>query len=278
MSSVKQKSSPKAKAASRRQRTGGPRPRKQRRHIPQASAQTLSLFRAEGPVALQSPIPQTSSWRLIVPSIRLWYANYNTSIVLFVLPMMVMLLGSLISSDGRSDTRTLLGLGVSLGGFLWNMINVPTSYYLQVQAINGRTPGVRQTYRNGLRLIPRLAGLGALVTALTIGGLLLLIVPGIIIIRRYLLSPYYMIDENLGIREAMRRSAEDSKPVSMYIWGVFALYIFVYIFLLYLFTAISPTLFSVAAASLLSNLYAFAPALRYKEVGQRKTAVQPVEV
>jgi uncharacterized membrane protein len=62
--------------------------------------------------------------------------------------------------------------------------------------------------------------LGMLVSLCVVGGLILLIVPGFIMLRRYLLSGYYLVDQNLSIREAMRRSAASSKPAAGYIWGI----------------------------------------------------------
>lgn len=271
------KSKSKLSNTSKRQRAQHALPRKSRR-IPAASAETRTLFTQEGPAAPPPPIPQTGSWRLFQPSIRLWFDNYNTSLVLYILPLMTLLLGSIVGGTGKDFTlRTLIGLILAVIGAAWSLVNVPASYHLQLRAIRGERPGAKECYRHGFGVSLRLIGLGALVTALIIAGLLVFIVPGLILMRRYLMAPYYLIDQNLGIREAMQRSAADSSPVSWYIWGVYAVYIFTYLFCLYVFSAIAASMYSVALASFISNLYVFAPALRYGEIALRQKAIQPQE-
>ncbi len=220
------------------------------------------------------PIRQTGSWALVNPSVTLWFRNYNTCIVVLILPTLLILLGSLLAPDlTKINNKTLSGVLIATIGFGWLLLNVPVSYYLQLKAIHGERPGVRECYSRGLSYIFRLIGLGAMMTLFVTAGLLLFIIPGIILIRRYILAPFYLMDQDLGIREAMRRSAVDSKPVSMYIWGVLGVSIAIILGSTTLFTQIFPPLGSIIGA-FVTSLYVFAPALRYKEVALRENAIE----
>lgn len=264
---------------SKRQRSQQGEPRKAKAAA-KAPAVTKSKSAPASFVAGQlepMPIKQTGSWQLVAPSVRLWFQNYNTCIVILLLPSLLVLLGALLAPDlAKVNSKTLLGVILMTVALLWQLLNVPVVYYLQTRVIRGDRPGVWESYRQGLRYIFRLAGLFALVTLLVFGGILLLVVPGIIVIRRYLMAPFYMIDQDLGIRESMRRSAADSKPVSPYIWGVYGVYFAIIFMNIILFSRIFPPFGSVIGA-FISSLFVFGPALRYKEIALRQPAVEPEE-
>lgn len=219
------------------------------------------------------PIKQTGSWRFFPVSTRLWIQNYDVAIALLMLPVLVLVLGSVLANDLQNiSNKTLAGvLLLALGG-IWMVLNIPAGYYFQLQAVQGNRPRVKECYRQSWRFVPRLIGLIGLVSVLTFGGLLLLIFPGIIVIRRYILSPFYLLDQDLGIREAMARSAADSKPVALYIWGIYAAYITVNIFCILLFSPIFPPYGSIIGA-FVTSLFVFGPALRYREVGLRQSVL-----
>jgi hypothetical protein len=90
-------------------------------------------------------------------------------------------------------------------------------------------------------------------------GLLLFIIPGLIMLRRYFLAPYVLLDKNVSVKEAMDRSAEMSKPYSVYIWGIVGV-----MFLIGLLNAIPGVGWLIAF--ILGMFYSAAPALRYQEL------------
>ena len=94
-----------------------------------------------------------------------------------------------------------------------------------------------------------------------------MIVPGLFILKRYYLAAYYLIDEDLDITEAMRRSAADSKRYSSAVWGILGAQ------LLFAACLIIPILGFIAALVLLA-MYANAPAIRYLEF---KASRQPAD-
>jgi hypothetical protein len=113
----------------------------------------------------------------------------------------------------------------------------------------------RVTKKFGWRLI----GL-YIVTAVYISvGFVLLIVPGLIMIRRYFLAPFIMLDKGTSIQKSMVLSAAMSKPYSGSIWGIIGV--------TFLISAMSIIPFIGWLLSfLLGMFYGVAPALRYQEL------------
>lgn len=56
-------------------------------------------------------------------------------------------------------------------------------------------------------------------------GFLLLIVPGILILPRLVLAPYYLIDRNLSIGDALSTAWHESKGITGPVWGIIGVYI-----------------------------------------------------
>lgn len=103
-------------------------------------------------------------------------------------------------------------------------------------------------------------GLYLLVGLITLAGFILLIVPGIIMLRRYFLAPYVMLDGgNMGIREAMEKSAAMTTGYSGSIYRIVGL------MLLFAMFGIIPLLGWIAAF-FLQFFYSAAPAIRYQEL------------
>jgi hypothetical protein len=107
----------------------------------------------------------------------------------------------------------------------------------------------------------RMLGLYLVMFAVILVGFILLVIPGLIMIRRYLLAPYVMLDERVGIREALDKSAELSKLNTGSVWGVIGV-----LFLIGLLNII-PLVGGLLAFGL-GALYSVAPALRYQQLKQ----------
>jgi hypothetical protein len=105
----------------------------------------------------------------------------------------------------------------------------------------------------------RLLGLYIVMIVLVFVGFLLLIVPGVIMLRRYFLAPYVMIEKNTGIRESLDRSAELSQINTGSIYGILGV-----MFLISL-VGILPFIGGLASFAL-GALYSIAPALRYQQL------------
>jgi hypothetical protein len=128
-----------------------------------------------------------------------------------------------------------------------------------LEATENKTLDFQELWQRVKKLGWRLIGLDLLVALYVLVGLILLVVPGIIMLRRYFLAPYVMIDKNCGIKEAMERSAAISKPYSGSIWGI------VGVMLLIGLVGVVPLVGSLASL-ILALLYTVAPALRYQQL------------
>ena len=230
----------------------------------------------------QEAAQPVSSYDLFKPSSALVQAHLNNFALLYLVPF-VLDLGSTANSSrvqaGRKFTLfnagafsvssltgtwgALIAGGVVLLGLIF-MINVVLQIY-QLRLAQGKKPEMRAVWVEATSLWPRLLGLFIVLTFVITAGLLFLLVPGLIFMRRYFLAPYVMIDQNTTIRESMRRSAELSKPYKRSIWGLLGIML----------ACNAPSLVPVVGwigSFVLSMLYSVAPALRYEEF--KKLAAQ----
>jgi uncharacterized membrane protein len=100
-------------------------------------------------------------------------------------------------------------------------------YYTKLASASGVKLRYWPSVRRSLHFFWRILGLTLLRFILVFCGLILLVVPGLIVLRRYMLAPYYLIDEDLGVFEAMRRSLKGSKTFSGALWGLIGVYVVV---------------------------------------------------
>jgi hypothetical protein len=105
----------------------------------------------------------------------------------------------------------------------------------------------------------RMFGLYLVIGLYVVVGLILFIIPGLIMLRRYFLAPYVMLDTKCDVKTAMERSAEMTGAYSGYIWGVIGV-----MFLIGLLNVIPGIGWLVAFV--LGMFYSVAPALRYQEL------------
>lgn len=122
----------------------------------------------------------------------------------------------------RQDTSGLW-LWLLLVGFVWSVMAVVAFYTYQVRTLNGEEMTVGESYAESAQYIGRVIGASILIAVMVGIGLLLLIVPGLIVLRRYVLTPYYIVDRDLGVFDAMSASAQESKPLSKYVWSMLGL-------------------------------------------------------
>jgi hypothetical protein len=156
----------------------------------------------------------TSSWEHLRTSASLVRRYAEQVVVLSIAPALLVQLGALLQPGHKT-----LGLAIGAAGGLWLLLNTPVLYYFEVAAIRGKAPSIMGAYREGLQHFWRMLGLICITSVLIMLGLLLFIVPGAILLRRYLLAPFYLVDRGLGVRAAMAQSARDSVPAAPYIWA-----------------------------------------------------------
>jgi hypothetical protein len=170
-----------------------------------------------------SPLGFSYGASLVRPCLGLLRANFESSLVIFMLPSMLLLLGTLLVGNGERITDlAALGSLLTLVGIVWFFMSALALPYFVLQVARGKQPGVMESYRNGIRFAPKLIGLTLLVLPLTVGGLCLLVVPGLIVLRRYCLASFFIIEHDMGIRESMDHSAQATKAATQATYGVLA--------------------------------------------------------
>lgn len=228
----------------------------------------------------EKPAQLGSAFELFTKSKDLVIKNINVFGILYALPLLFTILGSIdrktagdtadasmFGGFSRASTAGLIGFGAAIAA-----ITVVVSIVVQImiviaelQVSAGKKPTISElwevTKKYGLRLI----GLGIVVGLMFVGGLILLIVPAFFVLRRYFLSPYYLIDRDLSISEAMRQSALDSKPYASEIWSVIGVTVLLSL------TAIIPLIGSILSFVLVA-LYSVAAPLRYQEIKRLSSA------
>jgi uncharacterized membrane protein len=203
------------------------------------------------------------AFSLFRPSYEAVLTNAWTFLGLLLIPLATFMVAGV--GGGTRDNITLEGTTalLVLAGFVIALIVSPALPYVQLQSVQGKEVSIGEALREGMKRFWRFYGLSILVGLIVIGGFLLLIVPGFFMLRRYLLAQFYLYDRNVGITEAMRLSAADSKTFSKAIWGVIGM-----LFLIGLIGAYRPL---GIVTAILQVLYYCAPAVRYFQI---KTATK----
>lgn len=171
--------------------------------------------------AVKKEIP--SAFTLFRPSFEAVKLNLGTLILLRFLPTVVLLL-ALLAWAGLHDTSLVLAWvsAVILGvvGLVFYAISTPGSTYTQLQGIKGKKVSFAEAFMFGKGFALRSFGLGLITGLIIIAGFILLIVPGIFMMRRYFLAQYALVDQDLGVRDAMEYSAKLTKGRMLAVWGL----------------------------------------------------------
>lgn len=210
----------------------------------------------------------SSAFSLFKPSMDAVAINLGSIIGLILLPIIpfVVLFFLFIAAHGSNGANViLLGLTVLLVVALYAYI-VLTSISLLLLTLAGAR-GQHMTMNEALKsstpFFWRFLGLSIILWVLEVIGLILFIIPFFFVLKRYLLTSYYMVDRNLGIRESMRVSSEDSKKYSGALWGILGVY-----FLIGL-PSVVPFIGSLVTL-VLGIMYYAAPAIRYLQIKGEK--------
>lgn len=203
------------------------------------------------------------SWSLLAPNIKLLQKFAEHVIVLVLLPSLLADLGNAVIAPHNQH----IGLGLAGLGTLWALTNIGASYYMQTIAVSSKTASLGECYQKGWHYFWRLFSFAILFTVMLVVGLVLLIVPGLIVLRRYFLTFFYIVDEDLSIKAAMQRSSHATKPVAGSIWGIIGVIFVINFLALALANGFhqNPGI-GLVITSLAGLLYLFLPALRYREI------------
>jgi hypothetical protein len=170
----------------------------------------------------QTNMPQfPSAFSLFRSSVDALMLNIWTFLALFLVPM-AGLMGILPLAAMSKNQELLSGAAVILLVVvtIFFILVGPALPYLQLKSVQGDVVSLGEALKASKTFFWRFYGQGLLIGLLILGGLVLLIIPGILMLKRYYLAPYYMYDQNLDILESMRKSAADAKKFSGAVWAV----------------------------------------------------------
>lgn len=233
-------------------------------------------------MAREKTVELTGAFELFSKSSALVQKNIPTFAAVYLLPFLINLATlrrtwggnnssdlssfSLFSSLSSLSSGTLFGFGIAIGVLVftaWLVVNALTIGLLSETA-KGKKPRLDDLWIYVRKYWWKLFAMSVLVALMTVGGLILLIIPGLIVIRRYFLAPYVLVDKDVSILEAMRRSAAMSKPHAGHIWSIIG------VSALLSLPSIIPII-GWAISFILTILYSVAPALRYQELKKLPT-------
>jgi hypothetical protein len=186
-------------------------------------------------------------------------------ILLPIIPTAVLAVLFFTALGNNGANAILLGLSalliVALAGYI--VLSTIALLLLSLAGARGQRMTMGESLKAGVPFFWRFLGLSIIIGLLEVIGLILFVIPFFFVLKRYLLTPYYMVDRNLGISESMRLSVEDSKKYSGALWGIVGVYILIGL------PPIIPFIGSIVSAVLYIMYYA-APAIRYLEIKGEK--------
>lgn len=171
-------------------------------------------------------------------------------------------------SSGTTITPLPLYAGAVLVGFsiLWFLFSLAVGTIAQImaqesqlEAAANREPAFHKLWATVKELGWRMLGLYAAMAIIIGVGFILLIIPGLFMLRRYILAPYVMLDKRCGIADALERSAKLSKINTGAVWGLLGV-----LFLISLLHIVP--IIGGLASFVIGALYSVAPALRYNQL------------
>lgn len=214
-------------------------------------------------MAKQKTVPAID---LLIPSATIIKDNVLVFFILLVVPLLL----SNVTGPAPvlSETPTLAELAEALRaritpaaviGSMLTLLFYPLLTYVQWYAAKHGTVSLRQAAQRGAAHYWRLLWLLILMSMIIGIGLAAFIIPGTIFLRMFILSPFYLIQHNLSITDALRQSARESKS---YKWPIYSVLAVIALFSI-------TTSFGVLgqiAGTILTVLYNLALALRFHEI------------
>lgn len=170
--------------------------------------------------AAQEP-QMLGGFELFKPSIDTLKLNFKTFFALLVIPIVMLVPLYLFKDPSQASTNNdgLLAT-MSLIGYLALMLVTPGLIYTQISGVRKKVvePGV--AFNTGLKYFWRIIGAEILLFFIFVFSFIALIVPFFFMYRRYMLVPYYIVDRDMKIMDALRQSAEDSRTYQGPMWGL----------------------------------------------------------
>ena len=146
--------------------------------------------------------------------------------LIFLVGLMLLILGlNALPEIGRWQTleaAPLLALVWTLCGYLIQMATQMGLVRISLRLVDGRQPRYGELFGD-LPTFWRYVAVNFLFLLIILGGLLLLVVPGIIWSVKYQFAPFLIVDRNLRLKEAFKESAGITSGVKKEVFLFFLL-------------------------------------------------------
>lgn len=178
-----------------------------------------------------------------------------------VIPLFLVAVLQLVVQGNTVANLVSLVIGiVSMIWFIWLVIQIaPAMKYVELQAARGRQITTTEALENTKTMIWDFFIMSVLVGLIIIVGFVLLIVPGILMLKRYYLASYHLVDKKLSASEAISSAHESSKKYSGGHWALIGLEFVIMI------TQIVPLIGGIISF-IMGVIYFMVPAIRYDQV------------
>jgi len=223
-----------------------------------------------------------SAYSLVKPSIQALRVNSGTIIGLLFSPLIAVIPFSIILlAVGTSLQKTANVTHVESTGLFFSIMLVilyvaiiaffilcsEALLFATLQSVRGNKTTYSLALQAAAHNFGNYIGLMATMLILSVLGLVCLVIPGLFIIKRYYLAPFYMIDHNRGIAEALNQSQEDTKKYGG-IWGLMGLW---FVIVVLFFIPAVGWLFTFAG----TIIFCCATALRYEQIQALNATAKP---
>lgn len=212
------------------------------------------------PAPAEAQLPDAFS--LFKPSWAAFRRNMDTFVLQLLFPFGLVLLTVLLFNWMTEVDTALAGTLTIIAGVaaLVSFILMTTTLIItELHSVKERRVSFEQVFKEGLHYAPRLIGLLVICAIVITVGFILLIVPGLFAVQRLLLAPYFLVDKNMRIMEALKASVAAGKKHSSAVWGVAGIVIAINVI------GVIPIV-GWAASAVLTVAYLCAPAIRYLQV------------
>jgi hypothetical protein len=233
------------------------------RRSPKKAPKTHHVYRDSKPTEAEL-LP--SAFYLFVPSWRSLMLNLPQIVKLGLIPLFFLAASILcraiaVGNEGTVTEAIFNGLfGIAVLMILVSCtIILPAYGLMQLRSARAEVADAGEEFRIGLGLFWRYTLCTLWLSVLTVCGTLLLFIPGLFIQKNYSLAPFYVLDREMGVREAFRAAAADAHRYPRAHWD------------LTLMRTLLIVLFAVPYVGIFLSLplllaYSFAPAVRYVEL------------
>lgn len=136
---------------------------------------------------------------------------------------------------------------------------------LATEVAKGKKPQLGDLWSYAVRYTFPILALSIVSGLAVLGGFILLLVPGFILLRKFYLAPYILVDQDTGIIESLKKSSQLTGKAPMSIWGLVGVSILLGIPSIVTVYGVGPIV-----SAVLAMLFTVAPALRYNELKKLK--------